>query len=172
MYRTLPYIVLFLAVILLQVFLFDNLSISIYLNPLVYIAFVLLLPLDALPVAVLLCGLGTGVVMDYAMGAAGLNTIATLAVAFVRPWLLPVLYRRDDLREGGVPSSDRLGRRVFVRYLVILVLLHHTLFFTLEALSWAHLLHTLLRIAASSALTVGFVWLIARLFTDRVRARV
>lgn len=38
MYRTLPYLGLFAATVLLQVFLFDNLSISVYLNPLVYIA--------------------------------------------------------------------------------------------------------------------------------------
>ena len=43
MYRTLPYLGLFAAVALLQVFLFDNLTISIYLNPLVYIVFIALL---------------------------------------------------------------------------------------------------------------------------------
>ena len=35
MYRTLPYFGLFAAAVLLQVFLFDNLSISVYFNPLV-----------------------------------------------------------------------------------------------------------------------------------------
>ena len=49
MHRTLPYISLFVVTVLLQVFLFDNLSISIYLNPLVYVAFVALLPLDTPP---------------------------------------------------------------------------------------------------------------------------
>ena len=49
MYRTLPYLALFAATVLLQVFLFDNLSISVYLNPLVYIAFIVLLPLDTCP---------------------------------------------------------------------------------------------------------------------------
>ena len=33
MHRTLPYLALFAVVVLLQVFLFDNPSISIYLNP-------------------------------------------------------------------------------------------------------------------------------------------
>ena len=33
MHKTLPYLALFAVVVLLQVFLFDNLSISIYLNP-------------------------------------------------------------------------------------------------------------------------------------------
>lgn len=49
MYRTLPYLGLFAAAALLQVFLFDNLTISIYLNPLVYIVFIALLPLDTPP---------------------------------------------------------------------------------------------------------------------------
>ena len=53
MYRTLPYLGLFAATVLLQVFLFDNLSISVYLNPLVYIAFLILLPFETLPVVLL-----------------------------------------------------------------------------------------------------------------------
>lgn len=35
MYRTLPYVALFAVSALLQVFLFDNLAISVYLNPLI-----------------------------------------------------------------------------------------------------------------------------------------
>ena len=50
MYRIYPFVILFLTTALLQVFLFDNLSVSIYLDPLVYVAFVLLLPLDIRPV--------------------------------------------------------------------------------------------------------------------------
>ena len=64
MHRTLPYISLFVVTVLLQVFLFDNLSISIYLNPLVYVAFVALLPLDTPPVVLLASGLAMGVTMD------------------------------------------------------------------------------------------------------------
>ena len=60
MYRTLPYFGLFAAAVLLQVFLFDNLSISVYFNPLVYIVFIALLPLETLPVAVLGAGLALG----------------------------------------------------------------------------------------------------------------
>ena len=56
MYRTLPYLGLFAATVLLQVFLFDNLSISVYLNPLVYIAFLILLPFETLPVVLLGAG--------------------------------------------------------------------------------------------------------------------
>lgn len=172
MVRTLPYLMLFAAAVLLQVFLFDNLTISIYFNPLIYIVFVLLLPMDTPHAALLMAGLAMGLAMDFTMGAAGVNTIATLFVAFVRPWVLGLFTGRDDAREGGVPSPERMGRRKFVHYLLVAVLLHHTLFFSLEALSMSHLPHTLLRIAVSSACSVVFIWLIARVFTAKFPVRV
>lgn len=172
MYRTLPYLFLFAATVVLQIFFFDNLTVSIYLSPLVYVAFVALLPLDMPHAGVLLGGLAAGVVMDWAMGTAGINTIATVLVAFLRPYLLRLICRRDDTREEGVPSAEQLGKGIFLNYLIVLVLIHHFTFFSLSALSWTHLLHTLLRLAVSSAVTVGFIWLIARLFTAKVSARV
>lgn len=172
MHRTLPYLVLFLVTVLLQVFLFDNLSISIYLNPLVYVAFIALLPLDTPPIVLLASGLAMGVTMDFAMGVAGVNTIATLLVAFMRPTLLGLLYSRDDIRDGGTPSVGRLGWRVFLNYLILLVLVHHAVFFSLEALSWAHVVRTLVRIVVSSAVSVAFIWIIARIFTAKLPVRV
>ena len=172
MHRTLPYLALFAVVVLLQVFLFDNLSISIYLNPLVYVAFIALLPLDTPPIVLLLSGLATGVTMDLAMGAAGVNTIATLLIAFTRPTLLGLLYPRDDIREGGIPSTGRLGNRVFLNYLIVLVLVHHAVFFSLEALSWAHIVRTIVRTVASGAVSVAFIWVIARIFTAQLPVRI
>ena len=165
MYRTVPYIVLFLILALLQIFLFDNLSISIYLCPLVYIGFIVLLPIDAPPVAVLFLALSMSVAMDWAMGAAGINTIATLPVA------LQSVCGKEGIREGGIPSSIRLGQGGFLRYLAAMVVVHHFLFFMLESLSWAQLFHTLVRLVVSSAVTVGFIWLLARLFTTKLTVR-
>ena len=121
--------------------------------------------------AVLGAGLALGVTMDCVMGAAGINTIATLLIAFLRPTLIGMLYGRENAREGGVPSSARFGERIFVGYLVALTLIHHAVFFSLEALSWIHLPHTL-RIAVSSAVSVGFIWIIARIFTAKLPLRV
>lgn len=171
MYRTLPYTILFIVTVLLQVFLFDNLSISLYLNPLVYIVFLALLPLDTPPVTLLGAGLGLGLVMDYAMGVAGINTIATLLIAFLRPMLVNLLYGHDNAKEGGIPSSWRMGNRIFIRYLLLLTLIHHTAFFLLEALSWSRLPYTALRIAVSTAVSTLFLWIIARIFNAKAHAR-
>ncbi|WP_295940774.1 rod shape-determining protein MreD [uncultured Alistipes sp.] len=172
MHRTLPYLALFVVLVLLQVFLFDNLTVSIYLNPLVYVALIALLPLDTPPVVMLGAGLAMGVTMDFTMGAAGLNTIATLLIAFARPTILGMMYSRDEARDEGVPGPARLGKRVFLTYLIVLVLVHHTVFFALETLSWTHLAGTLLRIVVSSAVSVSFIWIITQIFTAKLPARV
>jgi len=171
MYRIVTYSLLFLATVLLQVFLFDNLSVSIYLNPLIYVAFIVLLPVDTLAVWLLFAGVAMGATMDLLMGTAGINVMATVLIAFMRPFVLANLYGRDDLRDGGVPSPERLGHHVFLNYLVILVLVHHTVFFSMEALSWSHLLRTLVRVVASGSVTVAAVWLLTRVFTAKFVAR-
>lgn len=172
MYRTLPYLALFVVTVLLQIFLFDNLSVSVYLNPLIYVAFIVLLPLDTPPAVLLGAGLVTGVVMDASMGAAGINTVATLPIAFLRPAFMNLLCGRENVREGGIPSPERLGRRKFIDYLVLMILVHHTTFFLLEALSWSHLLQTSIRIVVSSLVTMAFVWVIVRIFTAKLPVRI
>ena len=172
MYRTFPYIVLFVLTLIVQVFLLDSLAISIYFAPMIYLAFLLLLPLDTAHVKPLLAGLATGWLMDYTMGTDGLNVIATLPVAFLRPWIIGWFYTREDPREGGIPSEARFGKSKFIRYIAACILLHHLLFFSFEALSWVHLDRTLLRIVTSSAVSVLFIWLTARLFTLKLTARI
>lgn len=172
MYRILSLSALFVALVLLQVFLFDNLSISIYLNPLVYVAFIILLPLTTPHIVVLLLGFALGVTMDCVMGAAGENTIATLFIAFLRPTILNSLLNREGAREEGVPSAQRLGLRVFLTYVIIMVFLHHLIFFSLEALSWSHILHTAARVVVSSIASVLFIWIVARIFTAKLPVRV
>ncbi len=172
MYKTVSYAVLFLVMVVLQLFLMDNLSISIYINPLVYIAFVVLLPLDTKPIVMLLSALALGVTVDALMGAAGLNTIATLFVAFFRGTLAGFILGRDDDRETGIPSPERMGMRKFLQFMVTIVVVHHAIFFLFESLSTAYLFHTLLRTVLSSALSVGAVWLIVRLFTAKIPVRI
>ena len=170
MYRTVPYIVLFLILALLQIFLFDNLSISIYLCPLVYIGFIVCCDRRSAG-----CSAFSGFVDvrcdGLGDGGSGINTIATLPVAMLRRPLLQSVCGKEGIREGGIPSSIRLGQGGFLRYLAAMVVVHHFLFFMLESLSWAQLFHTLVRLVVSSAVTVGFIWLLARLFTTKLTVR-
>ena len=54
MHRYLTYAGVFIGLVLVQIFLIDNISLGIYFHPLIYIAFLIILPLDTKPVWVLL----------------------------------------------------------------------------------------------------------------------
>ncbi len=168
MYRIVPYISLFVVVSLLQVLFFNNLSVSISLSPLVYIVFILLLPLQASHFATLMAGLAMGLAMDWSMGTAGINTIATLFIAFCRPFLLSVIVNKEILASTGVPTDLRFGEIAYAKYLTSIVVLHHIIFFALESLSLNNFGIFFTRFLVSSLASIFFVWLIARTFVALV----
>ena len=163
MYRTLEYTILFVVMALLQVFLFSR--ISVYIHPLAYVAFIILLPMEIAPLLLLTLGLLMGVTMDVFMGTAGINTIATLFVASCRPTLLNLLAGKDEVKDGGIPNVNRLGIKKFIKYASFMVLLHSTVFFIFETLSLHFFYLTLLRILLSSAVTLLLVYFCQRLFS-------
>ncbi len=165
MFRTLPYVSLFLVAALSQIFIFDALSVSVFLAPLVYVVFIVLLPIETSRILMLAAGVATGYVMDMAMGTDGLNSIATIGVAYLRTPILRAIAGKKRAAERGVPSEILFGEGDYIRYLVVMVILHHAIFFAFEALSLANIIYSLLRFAVSVVATSLFVWLIARLFS-------
>ncbi len=157
MYRFIEYTFFFVVLILLQVFLFDNLNLGMYVHPLVYVGFIVLLPMETPAVAVLLLGLVAGFTMDIISGGAGLNTSAALAVAFARRPVLILIAGREEVKEGGIPVVRRLGTGKYLKYCTVMVLLHCAIYFSLEALTWSYFYLTLLRIVLSAFVTLALL---------------
>ncbi len=168
MYKFIPYTTLFVVTSLLQVLFFNNLCLSVSFSPLIYVVFILLLPLQISHFAILMAGLGMGMGMDWSMGSAGVNTIATLFIAFCRPYILNFIVKKEVLAGSGIPSDIRLGEGAYGRYLVAIVAIHHATFFALESLSLANWGLYALRFVVSSVASIFFVWLIARVFVSLV----
>lgn len=167
MHRAGYYILLFAVTALLQIFFFNNLSLWSCFAPMVYMAFVAMLPLNAPSIVVLLSGLTMGVVMDVTMGTAGLNTIATLAAAYLRRPILNLTLGAEVVRDGGIPSVSRMGSRQFWQYLTALMVLHSVLFFGFEAFTTAYFWYQFLRFVVSTAASIIFIGLIVALFTPK-----
>ena len=162
MQRALEYIIFFVAVVLLQALLFDNLMFSGLVVPLYYVVFLLLLPVECGRVALLVLGTLLGVVMDVSMGTPGLNTMASAAVAYLRPMVMNLTMGKDVQHET-VPYGGAIGEEAFLFYAGVLILCHEAIFFGFESLG-SHFFFTILKIIVSSVVTLGTVWLTARLF--------
>ena len=162
MQRAIEYIAFFVVVVLLQALLFDNLLISGLVVPLYYVVFLVLLPVKMDRLWLLIVGVLLGATMDVSMGTAGLNTIATTAVAYLRPFAMNISMGKDVAHET-IPYGGAIATRSFVLYATMLVGAHETIFFGFESLG-SHPWFTIFKIILSTTATVVLVMLTARLF--------
>lgn len=167
MQRVVEYIIFFVVVVLLQALLFDNLLVGALVVPLYYVVFVVLLPCECGRVPLLLLGTLLGVVMDVSMGTPGLNTMATAAVAYLRPVVMNITMGKD-IQHESIPFGGAIDDKAFLFYAGGLILFHELIFFGFESLG-SHFFFTILKIIVSSAVTLVAVWLTARLFKRLVK---
>lgn len=167
MNRFLEYTIFFVAVALLQVLLFDNLNLTIYVTPMVYVAFFVMLPIDTKPLTMLLLGLLMGIVMDILTGAGGLHSIASMATAFSRQVVINITLGRDASREAVIPSPREFGFGKWMKYASLLVGIHCLVFFMFEAFTFHYIFFTLLRALCSSLATIVVVLFVAAIYPVR-----
>lgn len=170
MYRYRSYLWLFLAVMALQILLLDNLSLSMWLRPMIFPVAILLLPIEWRTVWVLLAAAATGWILDGVTGCQGLYTASLLPLAMIRAAIIRLTANR------GVEQSDQsellhsLSRKQLAIYISVAVVLHHAMFFFLETMSAALLWYTAAKVAASSVLSIVLSWLAASYFMSKTSA--
>jgi len=160
-------LLLFVVLIALQVFVLNNINLGGYINPYIYILFILLLPFSIPGWLLLVIGFITGFAVDYSMNTLGLHTSATLVLSFVRPFVLSWMSYRDDLNRFDSPGIGNSGVEWFVRYVLIMVFIHHFTLFIFETFSFYHFHMTLLRILLSSLVTSFFIVILELLRSGR-----
>jgi len=151
---------IFILLVVLQVLLFNNIQFSGYVNPYIYIMFVLLLPVEIPSWLLLLLSFVMGLILDFFSGSPGMHSSATVLTGFVRPFILRVISPRDGYEARSEPSMMAYGFRWFLIYTVLIVLVHHTALFYIEVFRFADFFRTMLRVLLSSLFTVTFILLI------------
>ena len=146
----------FIGLVLVQVLLFNNISLFGLATPFVYVYFLLVLDRDIDHNMLMLIAFFLGFVIDIFSNTPGVNAGASVLIAFIRPGILRLFSPRGEY-ENFEPGIYTLGGGAFVRYAIILVLLHHTTLFFLEAFSLVNVGYLLLRILCSALLTMMLV---------------
>lgn len=161
--RNARYIIIFVTVVLLQVLLFDNLTLTPYVYPLVYVAFILWLPTNISHAALIILSMVLGVSVDLLSGLPGLNTIASLASGFVRPAALNIAIGKELSRDSIMPLPYNVGNSKWLRYALLTISVHCLVFFFFEASTFRYAGFTLFRALGSLSSTTLLVWIAARL---------
>jgi len=150
---------IFILLILLQVLLFNNIQFSGYVNPYIYLMFIMLLPVEIPAWLLLLLSFMTGGIIDFFSGSPGMHSSATVLAGFVRPYILRLISPRDGYETSSDPSMFIYGFRWFLIYTALIVFVHHTALFYLEVFRFTDFFRTLGRVVLSSVFSITFILL-------------
>ena len=157
----------FFLLILLQQLVFDNINFRGYINPYVYVLFILLLPFETPSWLILVSSFLVGFGVDLFSNTMGMHTAACVFIGFCRPGVLRFVSSTRDYEPGIEPGIRDLGATWFLKYSIILVLLHHFVFFYLEVFSFHEFFYTFWRVIFSTMFTLIFIMMSQYLFNRK-----
>lgn len=128
-----------------------------FINPFLYILFLLQLPFETPAWMVLLISFVLGFFIDLFYGTLGMHMATCTFIGFFRSKVLHFLAPRDGYDFGTQPTMQDMGRPWFLTYAIIIILIHHFLLFYLEMFSFRDFFTTFLRVLISSAATLLLV---------------
>jgi hypothetical protein len=144
----------FLVFFLLQIFLFQNISLSSYAFCFIYIGFILTLPVEMSKLLLMVIGMGTGLIIDIFYNTLGIHTAACVLIAYMKPHIINILTPRGGYDAGAELSISSLGFQWVFTYAAILIFIHHLALFFLESWGFNDFFFTLLKALASSLFTL------------------
>ena len=146
----------YVVVMLLQVLLFDQLQLLGICHPYIYILCLLMMPIT-LPHSIdMIIGAVAGLIMDIFCNSLGIHMASCILIMFIRPYLIGSIVNDKDRLNEQI-SLRAIGLEALLKYVIILVLLHHLTLFSLAAWSWHHIGFVLLETVVSSAITIAVI---------------
>jgi rod shape-determining protein MreD len=156
----------FIFLVLLQVLVLNHIEFSGFVNPYLYVLFIILLPFETPKWLLLLSSFLLGFTIDIFMGTWGINAFASVFMGYLRPYLLKVIAPRDGYEAGTKPNVKFFGFEWFIKYAAILVVAHHFVLLFTEAFKFHHFFSTLLKVILSSIFTMILV-VLSQLLTQK-----
>jgi hypothetical protein len=157
----------FIFLVLFQVLILNHIRISGYINPYLYVYFILLLPFITPNWLLLILAFAIGLTVDIMSNTMGINAAASVLMAFARPFVIKTISTGTEYEIGERPSLKNQDLKWFTYYCLILILIHHFALFYLEIFQFAEFFRTFFRVILSSAFTYLLVMISEYLFYYR-----
>jgi rod shape-determining protein MreD len=139
---------------LVQLLVVNNIELSSYINPYIYISFILLLPIHIKPWQIVALSFLCGALMDAFSSTPGLHIAATNFMGFIRIHYLRATTTKEDFEGRISPSLSQKGVVWFSVYCFSLTFIHHLLLFFLEIYGFQEFFSTITRAFLSTIVTV------------------
>jgi len=146
----------FIGLVLLQVFVLNHINLFGYLNPMIYILWVILFPIRKDKGVFLILSFLLGLTIDFFSDSGGINAAATLFIAYVRLPILKAVLKKTDFDYLLFNLRAISFGKAFL-FISILTVIHHFIVFSLEYFS----LNSFSSIISNTILTSGITIIIS-----------
>jgi hypothetical protein len=162
-------IVLFVVYLLYQGMILQNVVVYHTAFCYLYVLYLILLPVEANPMALMGIGFLMGLAVDMFYESAGLHAFASVMIMYVRNYWLNSLTPQGGYDSNSVPSLAMNGVQWFLVYAVPLIFLHHSLLFFMEVGGFGMFWYTLWKVLTSTIFTTVVILIAQFLFPGRRR---
>ncbi|MCQ2227191.1 MAG: rod shape-determining protein MreD [Bacteroidales bacterium] len=156
-------LLIFVLCELTQLLIFNNLQISGFINPYVYILLILTMPFGTSSWLMMLVSFVLGIIIDIFCDTPGMHAGACVLIGYLRQYVLKYIAFRDEYKSDSFPTISIYGSVWYVKYALIMVSIHHVALFFIEQFDTIFFWPTLLRIVLSIVATMFFI-IISQLF--------
>lgn len=149
----LQFFLLFIAMLLAQVIVFNHIVLFNVAMPVIFIYFIIRLPITLSVNWVMTLSFLLGLSVDIFSDTQGMNALACTILAVLRHPILRLYFPREDDLTIPEPSIRSLGMGIYIKYMFSMVLVYCILIFLIEAFTFFNPLQLVLRIVCSTILS-------------------
>lgn len=155
----------FILLVLIQVLLLNNINFMGYINPYIYILFIMLYPINNNRMLFLFLSFLLGLAVDLFLDSGGVHAAACVFIAYSRPLFLKFAFGMTYEHQTVKINTSDIGQRL--TYFTLIVVVHHFLLFALEVFNTSKVLLILKKTLFSSIFTIILCVLITILFSRK-----
>jgi hypothetical protein len=162
-------IIYFFLYLVAQVLLFKRLVFFDTAFCFLYVAFILLLPVEINHLALMIIGFFLGFTIDVFYDSLGLHALSLVLVAYLRNYWLAAITPQGGYEGGSTPTLAANGFQWFLVYAVPMVFVHHLLLFFAEAGGFGLFWFTMAKVMGSLLFTITVLVLLQYLSLSQRR---
>jgi len=164
MINTIRIIIYFVVLVLVQTLVLNNIHFFRIATPFLYVYFIIKLPVGFSSVQITVLSFLLGLAIDILSNTPGMHTAACVFTGFARPQIIKLM--ESGLPEYIYPSYENFGYGGFIRFALVIVVLHHLSLFLIESLAIFDPLFFMMRVVACTLLTMVFIGVTEALNTE------
>lgn len=130
----------------------------------IYVAYLLLLPVETNPLWLMVIGFVMGFFIDMFYDSIGLHAFSCVMIMYVRNFWLARLTPQGGYDNGAIPGIGMAGLQWFLVYAIPLIFIHHAVLFFTEVGGFQYFGFTIIKVLCSTVYTAIVILIVQYLF--------